>query len=303
MKLFLKSLHTLFFKTSARERKLLLKHYFTSRPVDGPEQAKEFEIDFIEIDLDKHFKRIKEFADTFRISTGLEVEYNNKKYKTHDLHRSVQTPSKKLLIIAGMHGNETSGLVAILDILEEIQNNAQKYKNLDIRIITPLNPVGVAYKSRFNEQGIDINRDFKKFDSPQAKFLLDLTKKYEPDFILNLHEGPHKGVFLYMKGNISRNTGGKFVDSLRKNEIELTKIGYLKEELDPPGAIYLNNSYYSILMKLTNLIGVGYYDDLLQKMSIPCITIETSWHSMKKDLRIKSHLVVFISVCEELIIS
>ena len=39
-------------------------------------------------------------------------------------------------------------------------------------IVTPVNPIGAMEGSRFNGQGFDINRDFRRFDPRQARVVL-----------------------------------------------------------------------------------------------------------------------------------
>lgn len=100
---------------------------------------------------------------------------------------------KKLLIIAGMHGSEPAGVSAIPKIINEIVTNTDKYKDWNMEIIYPLNPVGIKLFSRLNESGCNINRDFKLFKTPQASLIKELFIKNKYEFVLDLHEGPYQG--------------------------------------------------------------------------------------------------------------
>jgi hypothetical protein len=100
---------------------------------------------------------------------------------------------KKLLLIAGIHGSEPAGVSAIPKIVNEIVTNFDKYKDWNMEIIYPLNPVGIKLFSRLNESGCNINRDFKLFKTPQASLIKELFLKNKYDIVLDLHEGPYQG--------------------------------------------------------------------------------------------------------------
>ena len=59
-----------------------------------------------------------------------------------------------VLVVGCIHGNETAG-IAIADALERLSP-----RDLDLWIVPDLNPDGVAANTRWNAQGVDLNRNF-----------------------------------------------------------------------------------------------------------------------------------------------
>ena len=63
----------------------------------------------------------------------------------------------KVLISAGIHGNEPAGAECALRFVEAIARTPEKYKDVAFDIIPLVNPWGWTYDIRFNRAGIDIN--------------------------------------------------------------------------------------------------------------------------------------------------
>jgi hypothetical protein len=99
----------------------------------------------------------------------------------------------KLLLWSQMHGDEptaTAGLLAIFNYLAEnsdlpfVEN---LYNNISINAIIMLNPDGAERFQRRNVQDIDINRDARLLQSPEARTLKAVKDSINPDFGYNLH--------------------------------------------------------------------------------------------------------------------
>lgn len=102
------------------------------------------------------------------------------------LRRTCPTPKATLHLSAGMHGDEPAGPLAILKLLKE---NAFP-QDMTYVILPLLNPIGMSLNRRENGQGLDINRDYKRFATPEAcahrNFLNKLPRRF--DLSINLHE-------------------------------------------------------------------------------------------------------------------
>lgn len=92
----------------------------------------------------------------------------------------------KVLIFSQMHGNEETGTLATLDLLNYIRLNI--ILGIQVRCIPMLNPDGSLLFSRENAQGIDINRDCTTLRSVEVNVLLDDVKTYNPDYVISLHD-------------------------------------------------------------------------------------------------------------------
>lgn len=72
---------------------------------------------------------------------------------------------RKLLVIAGQHGNEKNGVFGLYKILKEYADGVNLYlgdilDNLELDIIPVVNPYGFDNNTRDNARGVNINRNF-----------------------------------------------------------------------------------------------------------------------------------------------
>lgn len=94
--------------------------------------------------------------------------------------------AKTLLVSAGMHGNEPSGPLGVVEFLKRID-----LKKIDVNItILPLcNPAGFDRNKRRNDQRRDLNRHFSdNVLTQENKTIYSQVKDIHPDVMLALHE-------------------------------------------------------------------------------------------------------------------
>lgn len=98
----------------------------------------------------------------------------------------------KVMLWSQMHGDEATGTMALFDLFNFLQQNDDIVKlineNCQLHIIPMVNPDGAEVFTRRNSQQIDINRDFVKEKSPEAKILKECRNNINPDFGFNLHD-------------------------------------------------------------------------------------------------------------------
>jgi len=99
---------------------------------------------------------------------------------------------KKVMIWSQMHGNESTGTNAILDLLNLLEAqtpfSAKLLSKLTIQIIPMVNPDGTALYQRRNAINIDINRDFIKQQAPETRILKQALYNFSPNVCFNLHD-------------------------------------------------------------------------------------------------------------------
>lgn len=110
-------------------------------------------------------------------------------------HRPGKSPRFRIYISAGIHGNEPGGPSAILELLKE---NAWP-DEIEVYLYPCLNPYGLLHNSHENEQGIDLNFDYRE---PQAvetqQHIASFKSGMTFDVALCLHENwDATGFFLY----------------------------------------------------------------------------------------------------------
>ena len=103
------------------------------------------------------------------------------------------TGPEKVLLWSQMHGDEPTATCALVDLFSHLvatraePATRQLLSRLTILAIPMLNPDGAARNDRRNAQGIDINRDALRLESPEGRFLKDLRDRYAPVAGFNLH--------------------------------------------------------------------------------------------------------------------
>jgi len=103
--------------------------------------------------------------------------------------------TKRIYISAGIHGDEPAGPMALL----ELMRSGFFAEDTDWSLCPALNPNGLARNQRENADGMDLNRDYWKRESPEvqahARWLDTLAA---PDCFLSLHEDwETAGFYLY----------------------------------------------------------------------------------------------------------
>jgi hypothetical protein len=98
-----------------------------------------------------------------------------------------------VLLWSQMHGDEPTATSALLDVLEYLgrtrttPDTERLLARLTIAIIPMLNPDGAERTRRTNAQGIDINRDALRLQTPEGRFLKEVRDRLKPVVGYNLH--------------------------------------------------------------------------------------------------------------------
>ncbi|MEZ5346312.1 MAG: M14 family zinc carboxypeptidase [Pyrinomonadaceae bacterium] len=102
--------------------------------------------------------------------------------------------AKRVFMWSQMHGDEPTATSALIDMFAFLQKNRNRLKwvkeleeNLSIRAIPMLNPDGAEVYKRRNSQGIDINRDARALETPEASLLMKIFQEFKPEIGFNLH--------------------------------------------------------------------------------------------------------------------
>lgn len=98
--------------------------------------------------------------------------------------RPSEGATRNLYIATGIHGDEPSGPLAVLELLRE--NN---WPPANLWLVPCLNPTGFRLNTRENEQGIDLNRDYRHFQTAEiTAHAAWLARQPRFDLSLLLHE-------------------------------------------------------------------------------------------------------------------
>ena len=114
----------------------------------------------------------------------------------HVLFRGNVDAPHKILLTAGVHGNEPSGVEAVLRFLEK--DNEELLNHFEFSIIPCVNPEGYVRDIRENGQGIDLNRAFEEENVAEVQIVKNLLRGYQADCFIDLHEDwEATGFYLY----------------------------------------------------------------------------------------------------------
>jgi protein MpaA len=161
---------------------------------------------------------------------------------------------------AGIHGDEISGPLALLEMLRQPDFFAQ----FDATIFPILNPDGLATNVRGNADGIDLNRDYRNSKSTEIASHIEALKTLGRfDAAMMLHEDFEGiGAYLYeLNDELAPVLGGEIITAMGRHvpidmrpEIEeapahggvisrrdlIAKLGPIEDRPDWPEAIYLS---------------------------------------------------------------
>lgn len=270
---------------------LFRKYFLNGRPAVEPVRQSDFTMYLEPVDLRAYKKTILELG--FESKVIETISYEDEQHEILQIDAGNLHADKKLLIFAGVHGNEFAAALAIPDLLNEIKARPNDYNNWHIRIITPINPVGLALGSRYNENGYDINRDFKKFITPAGRVQRDAVESYKPDVLVSLHESPQLGFFMFSEGKLPPQLRTSIIDNLKSADIPLASKTFLQLKLQ--SGIWEKPPVIFFLQRLLGIYTLGYF---MYKHKILAITTESDWSRVDIEARKKPHLTVIRTIIE-----
>ena len=114
--------------------------------------------------------------------------------------------ASRILLLGGVHGNETEGIQFMHDFcLEFIDNNTKSPFEQSLLTIPVLNPDGFLNYKRKNANGVDLNRNMLTKDwsekyseekyfpgkepnsEPETKYLIQMIESFQPNYIISFH--------------------------------------------------------------------------------------------------------------------
>ncbi len=99
-----------------------------------------------------------------------------------------------VLLWSQMHGDESTASMALADIIRFFHESpdhplARRIgAGATVHMIPMLNPDGAERFRRRNAQGIDINRDARRLQTPEGRLLKGVRDRLDPEFGFNLHD-------------------------------------------------------------------------------------------------------------------
>ncbi len=97
-----------------------------------------------------------------------------------------------VLIVSNVHGGEVAGKDATLMLLRDLAIGEHRglLREVVVLIVPNVNPDGAERRQRTNTQGLDLNRDYLKLESPEIRGLVTrVINPWQPHVHVDTHNG------------------------------------------------------------------------------------------------------------------
>jgi hypothetical protein len=271
------------------------KYHLVRRSVTYPARELELGVVPLSFELERYVATIRAFdGERFEVRTEATVTYRERAHPILSV-RSRGPGAKTLLVLAGVHGNEHAGLLAVPSILEQWTS-----ERVRLVVVTPANPVGAAELSRYNAEGYDVNRDFVRFATPEARVVRDVYDRERPDFVLSLHEGPQDATFMFANRYVDDALARTLLDALAAGGTVLAEQDYFGMRLEPRGLSPTSRVGRAVNWLWSRALGmkatIGYSED----RGIPELVLESSWRLPDERARVRAHVDLVAAVARAL---
>ena len=219
-------------------------------------------------------------------------------------HVRVGTGPFGVLLWSQMHGDEPTATSALFDVFDYLQRRRSEAAvrrilgALTLHVVPMLNPDGAERFQRRNAQGIDINRDALRLQTPEGRLLKALRDRVQPRLGFNLH-------------NQSWRTS--VGDPVRPASISLLSVAYDRARTENAGRMLTRKVCAVIRNALEPLAPgqIGRYDDEFEVRAFgdnitlwgtPVVLIETgAWPSADPDpALVRLNFVAIVSALDAL---
>jgi hypothetical protein len=285
----------------ARDLRVFAKYHLIRRPHDHPAPAEaDMGVELLGFDSDAHVRALAAHAEHYDISTLGMVAYRERSFPISWVRNRAAANAPRLLVLSGVHGNEHAGILAVPRVLERLtQLREQGAPEVSVGVVTPVNPVGAVEGSRFNGQGYDINRDFRRFDTVEARLVRDVIADFQPQLIVSLHEGPQDASFIFANRHTPPGVAERAIAALDARGVMLARSDYFGRKLPAPGyaPVSLANHLVTKLWAATlGMMHTGMYAD---ELGLGELTLESSWRGQEED-RVLAHVELVCALVEQL---
>jgi hypothetical protein len=238
-------------------------------------------------------------------STLFTVEKAGESIEGRSIHHvTVGRGPTHVLLWSQMHGDEPTATSALFDIFEYVRRRqkdpaVQRLLNaLTLHVIPMLNPDGAERFQRRNAQGIDVNRDALRLQTPEGRILKEVRDRWQPAVGFNLH---------------NQNWRTSVGDPPKPASISLLSVAFDAARSDSPGRLLTRKLCAVISDALEPFAAgqIGRYDDEFEVRAFgdnvtlwgtPVVLIETGgWPSPQPDAAlVKLNFIAILAALDSL---
>jgi predicted deacylase len=278
------------------EIRAFVRLHLKQRAHDYPARDEGLGVVGLGYDPDAFDKTIRSFGDRYDVVEEGRVAYRGAARPILSVSSRTTNPTKRLLVVSGIHGNEQAGIVSVPEILERYDRGAR----VALRVLTPVNPIGAAEFSRFNADGYDVNRDFLQFRTEEARIVRRAFDEFRPDFVASLHEGPQEAAFMFANACVDVALAKRLLAALAACGTTLATKDYFGLPLRPPGLSASSAFQRGVLRAWEAGFKMQAVNAFAAARAIPEVTLETGWRSDDATARTRAHVELVLALAREL---
>ena len=280
-----------------RQVGLGVKYFLTPCAGDGPERNSDFEMKLPALDLDSFYVELQALEPYYNFEELGRIRYQSREDPVYWIRRPGPENAPRLLVVAGVHGDERAALLAVPRLLRglAVQPPGQEGigpRQWDLSVIVPASPVGAMHTSRYNGDGCDLNRDFGTFASEETRMVREVVKRLDPDLVMALHEGPQDGFYLIATSDADSKLARSAVVAVQTAGIPLARKSFLGMGLGSPGL----SEEGPTLAVAKRWLGLGSLGTYMESRGVGTLTTESSWDSENFSQRTLSHVLAVRAV-------
>lgn len=267
------------------------RFFLTECAADGPAPETELDIDVQPVDLAGYYGELRAAATGMVMQELASVSYAGERWPIYLISPAGSASKPSVLVVAGVHGNEVSGSLAAVKILESMSGPADATQ---VHLVAPANPVGLAHGSRYNALGCDINRDFAAFRTEEARAIRSAIDRVRPQLVIALHEGPQDGVFVIGTRTTPMGLLSPVIEALKARDIPLATENNLGVALSTPGLMIEG----PFITKAKGWLGIQSLGEHTSSLGIPLMTTEVPWNWPNMEERIDAQTAAVLEASQ-----
>jgi hypothetical protein len=284
-----------------KDLRLFAKYHLVRRVHDHPARENELGLVPLGYEPDAFEAEVRARADRFDVSEVARLEYRGARRPILSVRsKNHATARRKVLVLSGVHGNEHAGILSIPALLDAHHEAGDRLADVALHVLTPVNPVGAAELSRFNGEGYDINRDFVRFDTEEARVVRRTIDDVRPDFVVSLHEGPQDATFMFANEHVTAALATRLLAAMEAGGTVLAEKDYFGARLTPKGLSPSSPAGRAVVRLWAATLGMRATNAYCGLLGIPELTLESSWRGTDRGARLRPHVDLCLAVCREL---
>jgi len=269
------------------------KYHLKRRVFDYPAPETAMGIVSFDYDVATYAGTIAGYADRFDVRELGSMHYQGRAYPMFRIRAGNPRGRRRVLVLAGVHGNEYAGLFAVPPLLDDVAANPDDYAETTLSIITPVNPVGAAHNSRYNGDGYDINRDFVRQYTREARVVVAEVDELAPQLVVSLHEGPQaEGAFIFTNRFVTTDAAHVVLRQMQADGAVMAPRDYFGRKLKPRGYAPSGAVAGALNVLWAKVMGMMTMAGYAEANGLAEITLETPWRSDDRQRRVQTHVSV-----------